>query len=94
MMAARFFEGVVQLVLGRARLGNPGQIALHIGHENRHTSGRKSLGQDLQGHRLARASCSGDQSMAIAIFQQKALRCAVPFATPTHENRVRHNRSR
>ena len=87
-------ERFMQFVLGRARLRNPSQVALHIGHEYGHTGGRKSLGQDLQGHRLARARRSGDQSMAIAIFQQKGLRCAVAFAPPTHENRVRHNRPR
>jgi len=50
-----------RITLGR----DAGQVALDIGGEDRNASVREPLGEHLQGDRLARTGCSGDQAMTV-----------------------------
>ena len=62
-----------QLVVRRARLADPRQIALHIGAEYGDPGVGKALGHDLQGHRLARARGSGHHAVTIDAVEQQRL---------------------
>ena len=75
-----------------ARLADARQVALHVGHEDRHAIGGEALGERLQGHRLAGAGRARDQAMAVAVLQQEILvgvarahedRCVVAHAVPS-----------
>src|SRR5262249_37518351 len=52
-------------LLGLARLGDAGEIALDVGGEDRDAGAGEALRQHLQCDRLAGAGRSGDQSMAV-----------------------------
>src|SRR6266446_10348396 len=52
-------------LLGFARLGNAGEIALDVGGEDRNAGAGEALRQHLQGDRLSGAGRPGDQSMAV-----------------------------
>ncbi len=54
-------------VLGRACLREAGEVALHVGAEDRHAGGGEALGHDLQRYGLAGAGGAGDQAVAIGI---------------------------
>ena len=56
-----------------AGLADARQVAFDVGHEDRHAIGRETLGQGLQGHRLAGAGRAGDQAVPVAVFQQEKL---------------------
>jgi hypothetical protein len=59
--------------LGRqAFLRNADQVALDVGHEDRHPDRREALSHDLQGHRLAGPGRPGDQTVTIGQGWQKA----------------------
>ena len=62
-----------QLFVRRPDLGNPRQVALHIGAEDRDARVRKALGQDLQRHRLAGSRRPGDHAVAVRPMEQKGL---------------------
>ena len=55
-----------------AWLADAGEVPLHVGHETRHTGLAETLGDDLQGHRLARSRSSGDQAVAVSHIAQDA----------------------
>ena len=69
---------------GIAMLAGPhqaAQVALYIRQKHRHAHIRKALSQHLEGHRLARARRTGDQSVAVGHLRQQAGRlfaCANP----------------
>jgi hypothetical protein len=48
-----------------AGLADAGQVALDVGHEDRHADFREILGQGLQGDGLAGAGGAGDQAVAV-----------------------------
>ncbi len=54
-----------QLVADAAGLADAAQVALDVGHEHRHARLGKAFGHLLQGDRLARARCTGDQAVAV-----------------------------
>ena len=54
------------------RLRDPGEIALHIGHEHRHTDAAKAFREHLQSHGLAGAGGPGDQAMTVRQRRQQA----------------------
>jgi hypothetical protein len=55
-----------------ARLTETCEVAFHVRHENRHTSGAEILRERLQCDRFPRASCARDQSVAVChLWQQK-----------------------
>ncbi len=53
------------LALGRTRRPQATQVSFHVCREHCHTRVAEHLGQTLQGHGLAGAGRSGDQSMAV-----------------------------
>ncbi len=63
-------------LLEPAVLAHAGQVALHIGAEDRHARLGKALGHDLQGHGLARAGGARHDAVAIGPVQQQPLRRA------------------
>ena len=46
-------------------LAEPRQVTLHVGEEHRDALARESLGQDLQGHGLARAGGAGHEPVTV-----------------------------
>ena len=54
-----------------ARLADPGEIAFHVGHENRHAARAEIFRQRLQRDGLAGAGRAGDQAVAIRHFRQQ-----------------------
>ena len=60
------------LVAGLARPGQPGQVALDVGHHHRHAGGRELLGDHLQRLRLAGAGGACDQAVAVDGGQRNA----------------------
>ena len=60
---------VVQLVVGAARNADAGQVALHIGAENRDAGIGKALRENLQRDGLAGAGCARHEAMAVGHFQ-------------------------
>ena len=61
----------LQLVARRARHGQAGDVALHVGQEHRHADPREAFGQRHQRHRLAGAGGAGDQAVAVAVFRKQ-----------------------
>ena len=70
----------VKLGAFTARGGHAGQIALHIGDEDRNAGIGKALGEDLQRYRLAGAGGAGDQAVPIRALEQERLGCAIRAA--------------
>ena len=62
---AAFLERGGQLVADGAGLADAGEVAFHVGHENRHADGRELLRDGLQGDRLAGAGGPGDQPVPV-----------------------------
>jgi hypothetical protein len=87
---ADFLRPIDQLLVdrrsGRSRHRHPGEIALHVRHEDRHAGGGEALRQPLQCHRLAGAGGAGDQAVAVALVEQQPLR---PAAARAEKNRAR-----
>ena len=54
------------LVVGAGRSGNAGEVALDVGGEHRHTTGRKLLGEELEGDGLAGAGGASDEPVTVA----------------------------
>ena len=86
-------EGAMQFCLCTARLGQPRQIAFHIGHKDRHAHLGKAFGHDLQGDGLAGARCPRNQPVTVCVFQAQDLRRAVVNAAPAHKNTLCQNTS-
>jgi hypothetical protein len=59
------------LGVGAARLADAGEIALHVGHEDRHADRRKPVRERLHGDGLAGAGGAGDQAVAIGQRRQQ-----------------------
>jgi hypothetical protein len=51
--------------IGRSRNGEAGQVALDVGHDDRHAGRRQLFGQALERLGLARAGRAGDQAVAV-----------------------------
>ena len=66
-----FFGASHNLGIVATRLTQPGEVPFHIGHENRHTTGAKILGQSLQRHRLTGAGGARDQTVPVSQFRQQ-----------------------
>ena len=81
-------EGAVQLALGGARLGEAGEVALHVGQEDGDAGGGEGLGQDLQGDGLAGAGGARDQAVAVAVFEQQVLGDGMAGAAAADEDRA------
>jgi len=45
--------------------GDAGEVALDVGHEDRHADARESLGEQLERDRLACAGRAGDEAVAV-----------------------------
>jgi hypothetical protein len=54
-----------------AGLADAGEVALHVGHEDRHADVGELLGQGLQRDRLAGAGGAGDQAVAVGQPRQQ-----------------------
>ena len=67
---AEQFITSVDLRIPAAGLRDARQIALDIGHKDRHATRAKALGQLLQRHRLTRPGRPGDHAMAIGHLRQ------------------------
>jgi hypothetical protein len=85
-----FGKGRVQLALGAARAGKAREVALHVRQEYRHPRGGKSLGQDLQGHGLARARRPRHQPVPVCIAEVEVLFRPVVGPAAAEEDVVRH----
>ena len=69
---AELGDARLQLLTRRGSgLAEAGEIALHVGEEDRNAQPRESLREHHQRHRLAGAGRAGDQSMAIAVPRQQ-----------------------
>ena len=66
----RSFSTARHFFADAAGLADAGQVALDVGHEDRHADFREVFGQGLQGHGLAGAGGAGDQ--AVAVGQRRA----------------------
>ena len=62
-----------QEVLGLALHGDAGEIALHVGGEDRNARVAEAFGHDLQRHRLAGAGGAGDQAVAVGHGEEQLL---------------------
>ena len=62
---AAFLQHCRHFFADLAGLADAAQVALHIGHEDRHADARKTLCQGLQRDGFTRASCARDEAMAI-----------------------------
>ena len=72
----------VDLRIAAAGLRDAGQIALDVGHKDRHAALAKALGQLLQRHGLTRSGRTGDHAVAIRhLRQKKKLGFCLGFAT-------------
>ena len=65
----KLLDALLDLALGLARLRQPGEIALHVGHEHRHADAARALGDALQRHGLAGAGGAGDQPVAVGVVR-------------------------
>ena len=54
-----------------ARLAQSREIALYVGHENRHASRAEVFSERLQRHRFSGSSCTRDQTVAIRHLRQE-----------------------
>jgi hypothetical protein len=52
-------------------LRKAGEVALHIGHEDRHTHPRQTFGDALEGHRFAGARGACDKAVAVGVAREK-----------------------
>ena len=52
-------------------LAHPGQIAFHVGHENRNAARAEIFRERLQRHGFARAGRAGDEAVAVRHFRQE-----------------------
>src|SRR5437763_11841684 len=68
---AEFLRPRNDLRIVSPNLAHSSQIAFHIGHENRDTSGAKILRQGLQGYGLTGPGRAGDEAMAVSHFRQE-----------------------
>ena len=57
--------------IGQARLADPGQVALDVGHEDGHAEAAEALGHDLEGDRLARSRRAGHEAVAVGHLRKK-----------------------
>jgi hypothetical protein len=64
---APFLEDAGELACNVTRLTDAGEVALHVGHEDRHADDRETLGQGLQGDGLAGAGGPGDEAVAVGL---------------------------
>ena len=64
-VVAGVFRPLGGLVAGRAGLREPGQVALDVGHHDRHPGRRQLLGDDLQRLGLAGTGRAGDQAVTV-----------------------------
>ena len=62
---AAFFQYAGHFFANAAGLADTGQVALDVGHEDRHADFREVLGHGLQGNRFTGARRAGDQAVAI-----------------------------
>jgi hypothetical protein len=62
-----------QAGIAAADLAQSGEVALHVGEEDRYAGRRQALGQALQRGGLAGAGGAGDQPVAIGVLQQEIL---------------------
>src|SRR5262249_39062791 len=69
-----------------------GEIALHVGAEDRNACGRELFGHDLQGHGLARSGGAGDKAVPVRPRQKEVLGRPVVGPAAADENRVGHVR--
>mmetsp|Transcript_120347 Transcript_120347/g.334872 ORF Transcript_120347/g.334872 Transcript_120347/m.334872 type:complete len:374 (+) Transcript_120347:42-1163(+) len=83
-------QGGQQLFARFAGLADAGQVALHIGHEDRHPKAREALRQGLQADGLAGAGRAGDQAVAVGQCGQQP---ALDVAMAGQQDRVGHGRS-
>ena len=68
---AEFLDALLQLRADDAGRAGAGEVALDVGHEDRHAGERQALGHRLQGHRLAGAGGAGDQAVAVGHLRQQ-----------------------
>ena len=55
----------------RPRLTEAGEVALHVGHKNRHTACAEILRQRLQRDRFPRTCGTGNQTVAVRHFRKQ-----------------------
>ena len=68
-------------------LGDAGEVALDVGHEDRHTQAREAFGQGLQGDGLAGAGGTGDQAVAVGLVgAQMAANVSIGAGVAGNEN--------
>ena len=60
-----------ELRADRSGLGDAGQVALDVGHEDRHAAPAEGLGEGLQGDGLAGAGGAGDQAVPVGHLRQQ-----------------------
>ena len=58
-------KALLELVAHRPLHGDAREVALHVGHEDRHADPGELLGKALQTHGLARTGCAGDASVSV-----------------------------
>src|SRR5438067_1489222 len=61
----------IDLWIAAAGLGHARQVALDVGHKDRHAALRKSFSETLQRHGLTRARCTRDDTVPIGHCRQK-----------------------
>ena len=62
-------DALEQFVVRRPGDGQAGNVAFHVGHEDRHADAGEAFGQRHQRHRLAGAGRAGDQAVAIRVLR-------------------------
>ncbi len=73
VVEAHILGALDEIRFGFAARGNPGEIALNIGGEDRNARPGKALGQHLQCHRLAGTGRAGSETMTIGERKREVL---------------------
>ena len=82
-----FCKDFGQFISQSSSLGDAGQVAFDIGHEDRHADAGKALSQGLQGDGFARAGGTGDEAMAVGFVRKQE---TLGFAALGNQDRFRH----
>ena len=81
LLDAKEVHALAQVVRDGTALGHARDVTLHVCHEHGDARVGEALGQDLEGHRLARARRAGDEPVAVGLVEEQTAG-HVPLSDP------------